>query len=95
MSKADNSNYLESSMRDALNAPGVGSYNSAKTAFGTENKGSKWIEGKSRSKSENKTKLPPVGTYDPKPLNFSLFSSLASNDKGKNRSYFSRTERFK
>ena len=65
-------------MRDALNAPGVGNYNANKSIFGTDNKGSKWIEGKSKSKSENKTKLPPVGTYDPKPLNFSLFSSISS-----------------
>lgn len=82
-------------MRDALNAPGVGNYNANKSIFGTDNKGSKWIEGKSKSKSENKTKLPPVGTYDPKPLNFSLFSSLASLDKGKSKSYFSKTQRFK
>ncbi len=63
-------------MRDALNAPGVGNYNSNKSSFGTEDKGAKWIEGKSKRISDVKTKLPPVGTYDPKPLNFSLFSSL-------------------
>ena len=77
-------------MRGSLDAPGVGNYNSNRSGFG-ENKGWRWIEGKNKSKSEAKTKLPPVGTYDPKPIDYSLFSSMASLEKGKSKSYFPRT----
>ena len=42
MGKADNSNFLESSMRSSLDAPGVGNYNSNKSIFG-EKKGNRWV----------------------------------------------------
>lgn len=77
-------------MRGSLDCPGVGNYNSNRSIF-AEKKGPKWVEGKNKSKSEAKTKLPPVGTYDPKPIDYSLFSSLASLEKGRSKSYFSRT----
>ena len=64
-------------MRGSLDGPGVGNYNANRSEFG-QGKGRRWTEGKNKSKSEAKTKLPPVGTYDPKPVDISLFSSLAS-----------------
>lgn len=38
-------------MRDALNAPGVGSYNANQGGIGTEKKAQKWIEGKTKRKT--------------------------------------------
>lgn len=40
LSKAENSNFLESSMSDALKAPGVGNYNAYHAVF--DQRGNKW-----------------------------------------------------
>ena len=43
MNKADNSTYLESQMRTAIDGPGVGNYNSYRGEFADKSKGNKWI----------------------------------------------------
>lgn len=40
-------------------------------------------------------KLPPVGTYNPLPMEYNLFDNSLATDKKRYRSYFSREERFK
>lgn len=40
-------------------------------------------------------KLPPVGTYDPLPIEYTLFDNLKNVEKKKSKSYFNREQRFK
>ena len=76
-------------MRGSIEQPGVGNYNPHQLA--KHNKAVKWMESKSKSKSEAKTKMPPVGTYDPVPAQFGLFSSIGSLSKNKRKSVFNKS----
>jgi hypothetical protein len=59
-------------MRESIEkAPGVGYYNAYRHEF--DKRGSKWVLPKNQSKSDINIKLPPVGTYNPSPVSFSLF----------------------
>ena len=49
-----------------------------------------------KKKKSESIKLPPVGTYNPDPVSFSLFSSISQPKKGKNQNGMGgKTERFK
>ena len=88
ISKADNSNYIDSSMRFSLDGPGVGEYNSY---HGIEDhRAIKWMEKKGKT-DKTEVKLPPVGTYTPVPVAFTVFD----RERKKAKSVMSKEERFK
>lgn len=65
-------------MRNSLDSPGVGTYNSARPYF--DHRGSKWVADPEKEKKVKKIsneKLPPVGTYNPNPVTYRLFSSVS------------------
>ena len=81
MEKAENSNFLESKMRGSIESPGVGNYNAYNKLYVKGKNGNKWVNSKIKSKSTTNTKLPPVGTYDPSPVSFTLFDSIENKDR--------------
>lgn len=58
-------------MRNSLDCPGVGNYNSYNPAV-DRNRGNKWVREEGKKKSAS-VKLPSVGTYNPNPVSYSLF----------------------
>ena len=81
LSKADKANYLDSSMRDSVDRPGAGSYNSY---HGTEDRRApKWQAqlNKEKPSKSMSVKLPPVGTYTPLPLEYNLFENELGSKK--------------
>lgn len=73
-------------MRNSLDAPGVGNYNAHHAIF--DHRGSKWVLPKNKSHSASGVKLPPVGTYNPVPVSFKLFQSVAGLEQKKGKSVF-------
>jgi hypothetical protein len=70
LGKSEKSNYIDSSMRNSLESPGVGNYNS----FHNEDKrAAKWIAEKEKKVASKSVKLPPVGAYSPLPVAYQLF----------------------
>jgi hypothetical protein len=75
-------------MRYSLECPGVGEYNSY---HGNKDQRSvRWMPQKGIKPKEDKLKLPPVGTYNPLPMEYNLFDNSLATDKKRYRSYFSR-----
>ena len=94
ISKAENSNYLDSSMRGSLESPGVGEYNAYHGI--NDHRAAKWVaEEEKKTKASTSLKLPPVGTYNPLPQSYELFDNSLKADKKRYKSYFNKEERFK
>ena len=89
LSKAVNSNFLESEMRASLDNPGVGNYNAYRS--GLNKVGGKMSIETARDKSKTiPTKLPSVGTYNPSPVAYDLFGNKSKIDKNKKSNYLGR-----
>jgi hypothetical protein len=96
MGKSEVCSYLENSMRNSIELPGVGSYNvkAKRTEAGVPT----WKAsnaGKKRSESERGIKVPDVGAYHPLPGSYGLFDSMASQNSRKQKDYFGREQRFR
>ena len=70
LSKAVKSNYIDSSMRNSLESPGVGNYNSY---HNEDKRAAKWVGEKEKKVGSKSVRLPPVGTYSPHPVAYQLF----------------------
>jgi len=57
----------------------VGNYNSYRPYL--DHRGSKWVADPELNKKKSIEKLPPVGTYNPNPISFRLFSSISDTQK--------------
>lgn len=68
-------------MRNSLECPGVGNYNSDRPYF--DHRGSRWVADPEKDKKKSIEKLPPVGTYTPNPISYRLFSSISDIQKKK------------
>lgn len=78
-------------MRNSLDGPGVGEYNAYRVEH--DHRGNKWSPDPEKAKKLKKsdTKLPPVGTYNPNPASYSLFSSVSGTSKNKNGGFGGKT----
>ena len=77
MSKAEVCNYLDNTMRNSIEVPGIGNY-VVRTKEG--NQGPKWMgpkgHPKPRSESERGIKVPDMASYHP--MSYGLFDSMSS-----------------
>jgi hypothetical protein len=81
--------YLDNEMRGSIECPGVGQYDAKVDIF--DQRGPKWKEAKGKkSQSQHSMNLPPVGTYNPLPIEYSLFDNLAGSDKKGKKTRFNR-----
>lgn len=86
ISRADKANYIDSSMRDSLESPGVGNYNSY---HNEDKRAAKWVAEKGKKVASKSVRLPPVGTYSPRPVAYQLFENELAAQK-RYKSYFNR-----
>ena len=72
-------NFIEGSMRNSIEAPGVGQYNAYRAIL--DHRGSKWGPDNEKNIKKSQVKLPSVGSYNPKPVSYSLFESSSPSTK--------------
>jgi hypothetical protein len=60
LGKADRSGYIDTMMRDSIEAPGVGNYNAYHCG---DKRAARWVDEKNKRAAAKSVKLPPVGTY--------------------------------
>lgn len=76
-------------MRGSIECPGVGQYQAKADLF--DQRGPKWKQNKGKkSQSQHSMNLPPVGTYNPLPIEYSLFDNLAGSAKKSKKTHFNR-----
>ena len=68
LGRSEKSNFLDVSMRNSLEVPGIGEYNKL---HDEDKRAAKWMQEK--GKKAKSVKLPEVGTYQPLPVSYSLF----------------------
>lgn len=69
--KGEAPNFIEGSMRNSIEAPGVGQYNAYRAVL--DHRGSKWAADNEKNIKKSTVKLPSVGSYNPRPVSYSLF----------------------
>jgi hypothetical protein len=84
LNKAENCSYLDGCMRNAAESPGAGAYNTSHRTF--DHRLGKWVADPEKKKSKEKghETLPFVGSYNPNPVAYQLFSSMSVKSKIRN-----------